>query len=96
MQGMDNERLRAEIAWLLWCATQGYIKAEDRQELDNWFLSGSVATDHPDDDREEAYLAAENIIADWIYRIDLLHLETDLSAVEVLRKIQDELGEIKA
>lgn len=46
--------------------------------------------------REDAFVEVEGIIADQLHRIELLHLDTDLSAAEVLRKIQDALGRISA
>ena len=46
--------------------------------------------------REEAFGEVEAMIADQLNRIELLHLDTDLSAAEVLRKIQDALGRISA
>lgn len=60
---MEQDNLRAQVAWILWCAYAGYIKAEDREMLDNWFLFGSSATDHPDDDREEWLRMADEVIA---------------------------------
>ena len=46
--------------------------------------------------REDAFEEVEGMIADQLHRIELLHLDTDLSAAEVLRKIQDALGQISA
>lgn len=34
---------REYVAWLLWCANEGYLKARDRAILDNWFGKVEVA-----------------------------------------------------
>jgi hypothetical protein len=43
--------LRTRIAWLLWCANQGYILAEDRALVDNIF-EADPTTLHSDDQRD--------------------------------------------
>lgn len=65
-----SDNVRTHVAWLLWCANQGYILAEDRALVDNWFLA-DLETLHPDDlaarpgwlDMADSVLAA---IADFV------------------------------
>ena len=45
-----SEATRAHVAWLLWCANQGYINAEDRAVNGNNFVT--EMSQHPDDRRE--------------------------------------------
>lgn len=45
------EATRRKIAWLLWCANQGYLLAEDRADLTNHFEE-DPSTLHPDDAAE--------------------------------------------
>ena len=40
--------LRDRIAWLLWCANEGYLTADDRAGVSNIFTA-DPATLHPDD-----------------------------------------------
>lgn len=49
------------IAWLLWCAHQGYLLKEDRAILTNWFLE-PPENDHPDDNREGWLQLADAVI----------------------------------
>jgi hypothetical protein len=42
---------RELIAWLLWCANQGYLHPDDRALLDNHFLPDAGPL-HPDDAAE--------------------------------------------
>jgi hypothetical protein len=40
--------VREHLAWLIWCMSEGYVKAEDRAILSNWLLD-DPATLHPHD-----------------------------------------------
>jgi hypothetical protein len=46
-----SESTRLHVAWLLWCANQGYILPEDRAVSGNWFLE-PLDLQHPDDIEE--------------------------------------------
>ena len=52
---------RKVVAWLLWCANQGYLNAEDRAILDNHFLTDGPH--HPDDQVEHWLAMADEVLA---------------------------------
>ena len=43
-----TDSLRTKIAWLLWCANEGYLTEADRAGVSNIFIA-DPATLHPDD-----------------------------------------------
>lgn len=56
--------MRETVAWLLWCANQGYIKAEDRAVLTNWFLDDHRTLNIDDYESREGWLSmADEVIA---------------------------------
>jgi hypothetical protein len=56
--------MREEIAWLLWCLSQGYTKPEDRAILDNWFLADeSTLTVGDLEEKVDLLLMADQVIA---------------------------------
>lgn len=48
---------RTHTAWLLWCISEGYTKAEDRAIEPNW-LENDPTTLHPDDAELRPHLLA--------------------------------------
>lgn len=55
---MTEATPREEVAWLLWCISEGYIKAEDRAIMTNWFTEDPrTLTEH-----------------DWVLRAHLLDM----------------------
>jgi len=70
---VDEEALRAEVAWLIWCLAEGYIKPEDREILTNWLLE-DPATLHVNDVVAKPHLLA---MADQV--IDLVRKGVDHS-----------------
>jgi hypothetical protein len=58
----DAERRRAEVAWILWCASEGYLTGADRAVVENWFLS-DPANDHPEDNRGAWLEMADAVLA---------------------------------
>ena len=46
---MSDVSAREKVAWLLWCANQGYIKAEDRAVLSGGPDTFVADMQHPDD-----------------------------------------------
>lgn len=56
--------MRELVAWLLWCANQGYIKAEDRDILTNWFLDDPTTLHRDDLAQREGWLSmADEVLA---------------------------------
>lgn len=56
--------MRETVAWLLWCANQGYIKDEDRAVLTNWFLDDHRTLNIDDYESQAGWLSmADEVIA---------------------------------
>lgn len=53
----EHERIRIQVAWLMWCLNQGYQNAQDRAILMNWFLE-DLETLRPEDVVIRAHLLA--------------------------------------
>ena len=69
---------REHIAWLLWCLSEGYTKAEDRAGMTNW-----VASDNP-------WLTPE----DQALKADLLAMADEvLAAMPPRADLAPELGD---
>lgn len=58
------ERLRYQVAWLMWCLDQGYTTAVDRENIPNWLLEDPASL-HPDDivARPHLLAMADEVIA---------------------------------
>lgn len=61
---------RTHTAWLLWCISEGYTKAEDRDILTNWLEKDPI---HPDDAalRPQLLAMADEVLALMKAEIDL-------------------------
>lgn len=61
---MTEKRIREHVGWLIWCVSQGYVRAEDREGLTNWLLEDDSGL-HPADVELKAGLlaAADEVLA---------------------------------
>lgn len=60
----DNDH-RAHVGWLIWCVSEGYVKAEDRAVIRNWLLYDDRDLNPHDVDLKADLLAmADEVLAD--------------------------------
>lgn len=76
-----TDALRAHVAWLLWCANQGYLNAVDRALTSNMFLEDPAGL-HPDDlaERPHWLAMADEVLA--AVRVSRTITTEDIDAVE--------------
>lgn len=83
-----SEAARAHVAWLLWCANQGYLKAEDRAILGgNHFLEDPQTLHQRDRDERPGWLQmADEVLA-------TVRAEQDAELLAFGRWCLDNIGE---
>ena len=64
IRGRRNMNARFHLAWLMWCFSEGYAKAEDRAIMENWM--GKHQDNAEDEATRQALLTmADEILATW-------------------------------